>query len=72
LEAVVTSLHDYIQASQARFVSSETDERLGQAYFNQLVAERPELAERVRGTLRDPFYDNRRLSAFLNYIGENW
>lgn len=30
--------------------------RYGQAMFNHLVAVRPELAEQIRGTDRDPFY----------------
>ena len=32
------------------------DLRLGQIYFNMLVGIRPDLAEKLRGSLRDPFY----------------
>lgn len=31
-------------------------QRLGQMYFNMLLGIRPDLAEKLRGSLRDPFY----------------
>jgi hypothetical protein len=30
--------------------------RLGQVFFNKLHKERPDVAEKIRGTLFDPFY----------------
>jgi phage tail tape-measure protein len=35
---------------------AQSDERLGQAYFNVLYAAEPELADMVRATDADPFY----------------
>lgn len=53
-------------------------ERYGQALFNLLVERRPNLAEQVRATNRDPFYLNgpaenfARWDAFATYIEQNW
>lgn len=42
--------------------------RRGQAYFNVLHDCLPSLAERIRGTGLDPFYDDNRLGRFLNWL----
>lgn len=44
--------------------------RKGQVYMNMLIQERPDLAEMVRNL--DPFYQDEKLSAFLDYIQEHW
>ncbi|WP_372672614.1 hypothetical protein [Amycolatopsis kentuckyensis] len=58
----------------------------GQAAFNQLVRERPDIADEIRGGELDPFHDDERLPAFLDHLaarmtrtvhfaphpGENW
>lgn len=50
--------------------------RYGQAAFNLLVEVKPNLAEEVRGTNRDPFFvkspQDERWDAFVDYIEENW
>lgn len=43
-------------------------QRKGQAYFNALVLVAPELAELIRGTKDDPFYDDGNLPAFMTAI----
>ena len=51
------------------------DWRFGQAAFNVLAEWRPDLAERVRGTMLDPFYSSRgdtRLKTFLRFLEQNW
>lgn len=42
--------------------------RFGQALFDALTEIKPDLAERVRGTSIDPFYDDRRIQDFLQWI----
>lgn len=44
------------------------DTRLGQAYFNCLFDKDPELADFIRNTDKDPFYDNNKLPIFLYFI----
>jgi len=42
-----------------------TDEqRAGQKAFNELYAVSPEIANQIRGSKYDPFYDDTRLQAF--------
>lgn len=43
--------------------------RPGQQAFNLLMATDPALAEAIRGTEFDPFYDDRRIESFLGRIG---
>lgn len=62
----------YTLAADARFRDPWLDERKGQAFFNQLAEVRPDLAERVRGTVLDPFYQETRLPEFLSFVAKNW
>jgi hypothetical protein len=54
----------------------KTGERYCQAMFNHLHDVRPDLAEQVRGTDKDPFYcpspDDPRWDRFVNFIETNW
>jgi hypothetical protein len=51
-------------------------ERLGQAMFNALYELDPEAANRIRGTLVDPFHNNANIPNFLStlatYYNWNW
>lgn len=51
---------------------TERNQRNGQWMFNTLVEANPELATRIRGTKLDPFYDDKRIDEFLNFVGQNW
>lgn len=54
--------------------------RLGQSLFNVLAEQRPELAEKVRGTTSDPFYADHfdqtlrveRYANFLLFVEKEW
>lgn len=46
--------------------------RGGQLIFNHLSIHRPDLAERIRGTDLDPFYDDSKISSCLAWLEENW
>lgn len=50
----------------------ENDDRLGQSYFNTLSVLRPDIAEEIRGTEKDAFYDNDILPAMLAYAYKRW
>lgn len=66
----VLKYSDYIVVAAEAF--KENDERLGQTYFNVLVELRPEIAEEIRGTDLDAFFDNDKLPAMLNYVYKRW
>ena len=44
--------------------------RKGQAYFNYLYQLHPDVADEIRGTEFDPFYNDSRIEKFLNKISE--
>ena len=51
--------------------------RYGQAAFNVLCDVRPELSERVRGSIADPFHvqkdrNNGHWQNFVNFLNSNW
>lgn len=47
-------------------------QRAGQFAFNLLRVLRPDLADEVRRTECDPFYDDIRLAKFWDYVEQNW
>lgn len=61
------------QLNEVKAMVAETRElypewRLGQTYFNVLYEYSPELADWVRGTYIDPFYDDSKVPVFLDNI----
>jgi len=50
----------------------ESDERLGQAYYNVLSVIRPDIAKEVCGANCDPFYDNNLLPDFFAAVYKRW
>lgn len=46
--------------------------RLGQAVFNRLAQVRPDIANKLRGTLLDPFYKNSVSTETWEFIHKNW
>lgn len=54
-------------------VSARTaDWRAGQTYFNVLTEVKPALAEKVRGSMVDPFHQDSRIADFLVFISDQW
>ena len=62
----------YTVEADARFRHPGLNERKGQAFFNELLVVRPDIAERVRGTVLDPFYQDARLPEFLSFVAKEW
>ena len=44
--------------------------RKGQQAFNDLYQSHPEIADKIRGTMADPFYQDSRLEAFHQRVAE--
>ncbi len=72
---VKLSLHNFYFDSMAR-AHRLLHERYGQAMFNHLQSVRPDLAERVRGTDKDPFSckspTDPRFDRFIDFIESEW
>jgi len=64
---------DYLIAVEDVYnAPGDTRWRLGQTYFNVLDGLRPDLANAVRSTPADPFYDDARIDDFLVFVQVNW
>lgn len=48
------------------------EQRMGQWQFNELHRVNPDLANKVRTSVADPFYDDGRLKVFWNFLYHNW
>jgi hypothetical protein len=59
--------HFYIEAVSHAIRVNPTW-RIGQAYFNVLDDMEPEIARRVQGSPLDPFYNDSRITAFLEQV----
>lgn len=46
--------------------------RQGQHMINELSRVRPDLYKTVSGASLDPYYDNKKIDAFINWLGQNW
>lgn len=47
-----------------------TDQRIGQLAFNVLYESHPNIADKIRGTVYDPFHRDERLSLFYIRVAE--
>jgi hypothetical protein len=50
----------------------DTNQRLGQAYFNILCKINPALADHLRCGENDPTYLDSKIRPFLRYVEEHW
>lgn len=62
------SLHDLVVAMDTYYRAHRPHQRIGQAFFNSLFEQVPEIADAIRATPDDPFYDNSRVARFLNRV----
>jgi hypothetical protein len=53
-------------------INNNKTQRRGQAYYNYLASVRMDLTNNIVGTKLDPFYDDRRLNEFIEYVKKNW
>lgn len=58
-------------AVQQEWAESD-DLRLGQVYFNLLLLIQPHIAEKLRGSLRDPFYKNELAPEMEQMVRDEW
>jgi len=64
-------LTEFYKAVRAYGLASP-QQREGQVLFNVLCALRPDLAEQIRATNLDPFYDDTRMPDTFTWIVQNW
>lgn len=62
-----------IMANWKPHTRNEQDERLGQYLFNYLyLAFREDVANKIRGSIVDPFHNDNLIPAFLEKVDELW
>jgi hypothetical protein len=59
-------------AALDRAIQARRGQRPGQAHFNALYELRPDLADEIRGTDLDPFYNDTRIPEFLCWVVAHW
>lgn len=64
-------MEQYLKQVDALLVNNP-NWRKGQTYFNALHLCNPILANKVRGSLLDPFYKDSNILAFLEWLTDNW
>lgn len=52
--------------------STQKEQRLGQFLFNKVAEADPDLANKITGSSKDPFYNNKNIKVFLDYVMEEW
>jgi hypothetical protein len=65
------SYHDFIMLVAKTF-PNDGDIRYGQHYFNTLYAVHPNLADRLRGSLIDPFHKEKVPPATDAFVEQEW
>lgn len=63
-DALYTQYLSYVQ----RYMEMAPQQRRGQAHFNVLYIGHPSIANMIRGTDVDPFYDDNRIVDFLESV----
>ena len=63
-------LHEFFEGARNR-QKNFPNERKGQAAFNLLYEVRKELADEIRGTDNDPFYDDSNWGRFVSFLSVN-
>jgi hypothetical protein len=66
-----TSFNDYINRV-LQMQEAHPEWRVGQTFFNVLYIMRPKMADQVRGSEIDPFYQDDRVLIFLAFVDEHW
>jgi len=63
----MTAFAEYVLFAED-YLEQNPEQRKGQAYFNALWFTYPDLADKVRGSHRDPFYNDDRMPEFLDFV----
>lgn len=65
------SFNDYLETVTVA-KNDHPEWRLGQTYFNVLEGMNIALANQLRGSISDPFYEDANIKAFLSHVRISW
>lgn len=63
------TFQEYVVGAYA-YYRQNPEQRIGQAFFNFLRANRPDLAKQISGT--DPFYNDDKFDEYLDSLAQAW
>lgn len=66
------TFEEWLSEAAKYAVKNNKEQRRGQAYYNYLSSVRMDLTNNIMGTKLDPFYDDRVLEDFIEYVKRNW
>jgi hypothetical protein len=66
------TFEEFISEHYANVHTVLPEQRPGQALFNHVAIIRPDIAEVLRATPVDPFYDDNLIKPFLVYTAQLW
>jgi len=66
------TFEEWLSEAAKYAITNNREQRRGQAYYNYLSSVRMDLTNNIVGTKLDPFYDDRRLNEFIEYVKKNW
>lgn len=73
IHVLIPPINDfYATADGIIALGSKPNWRVGQTWFNVLDQQRPDLADKIRGTDLDPFHRDDRVGNFIAWVEENW
>lgn len=63
-------VQEKVMEMKVTYPDASNQQRAGQQEFNDLHARHPEIANKIRGTLDDPFYNDSKIPAFRLKVEE--
>lgn len=63
---------DFQQQTLKKMKNKHPSIRVGQFYFNELYVHHPALADEIRATSADPFYNDSNIVMFWAMVYNNW
>lgn len=67
------TFQQYVERAEIEYRATRIDGvRRGQAYFNVLNEERPDIGQMARGHIFDPFYKDENIPQFLKFVKDAW
>ena len=72
MPVIIDTFESFVREASDYVSDKPKDWRVGQTVFNLLSVVRPDIAEMVRGSDYDPFYNDAKLALFYDFVMRHW